>query len=456
MEGVYKAGEKLSSIRKLHDQTGFSITTVYQAYIELEKRGVVEPREKSGYYVKPLLRQILTSPEMKKPLAVPRKVTIDSMAYSIVEAMSDPAMLQLGGTSVVPDLLPYKQLFRPVKTISNSNLKDIITKYENPAGNYQLRRQLAKRSLGYIQNSTVDEIVITNGCIEAVSLCLQAVANTGDTIVVESPTYPWFLQIIEDLNMFALEVATDPISGIELESLRKALEKNDVRACIFVPNFHNPLGYVMPESKKIELVNLLNNRNIPVIEDDIHGDLHFGKTRPVPLKAFDKKGLVLYCSSFSKTLSPGLRVGWAMPGVFLEKVKRFKLNSSIASPTMNQFIISEFLKNGHYDRHLRRLRTALKNQVRNMALAIARYFPKNTKITAPEGGLILWVQLDEKLDGVEIYEEARKRKIAIMPGFLCSGSKSYKNFIRISCGNPWSEEIEEGIITLAKIINGLL
>lgn len=453
-EGIYRAGEKLPSIRKLHDQTGFSITTVYQAYVELEIRGMVEARQRSGYYVKPMLRQILPSPSIKKHHATPQKVSINTLAYSIVEAMSDPEMLQLGGTIVVPELLPYKQLFRTIKTMPNHKLRDILTTYEKPDGSRHLKRQIAKRTLGHTRDIDLEEILITGGCIEAVSLCLQAVAEPGDTIIVESPTYPWFLQIIEDLNMYALEIPTDPATGIELDSMEMALDHHRVKACILIPNAHNPLGCIMPTEKKKAVLDLAGNRDIPIIEDDIHGDLCFEKTRPLPLKAYDRKGQVLYCSSFSKTLSPGLRVGWTMPGRFKDMVRRLKLNASIASPSLNQYIVSEYLKGGYYDRHLRRLRTALKSQVSNMALAVARHFPADTKMTAPEGGLAIWVQLGDHMDGLKIFHEARKQRIAIMPGVLCSTTDKYKNYIRLSCGFPWSERLETGVRTLGEIIRG--
>jgi DNA-binding transcriptional MocR family regulator len=269
---------------------------------------------------------------------------------------------------------------------------------------------------------------------------------------VESPTYPWFLQLIEDLNMFALEIQTNPQSGIDLQALDNALQRNTVKACLLVPNFHNPLGFEMPVEKKGRLVEILTARKIPIIEDNVYGELYFGRKRPVTLKALDKEGYVMYCASFSKTLAPGLRVGWCMPGRFAESVRRLKLNSTIASPTLNQQVVADFLKSGAYDRHLRQLRTALKNQVTNTALAIARHFPADTKVTAPQGGLTLWVQLSPGLSGLKLYREARKRNISIFPGIICSTTQKYSNFIRISCGNPWSPKIESGIVSLAEII----
>jgi DNA-binding transcriptional MocR family regulator len=201
---------------------------------------------------------------------------------------------------------------------------------------------------------------------------------------------------------------------------------------------------------------MTGQKKIPIIEDNIHGELYFGSARPTTLKSMDRKGLVLHCASFSKTLSPGLRVGWTLPGRFADRVKRLKMNSTVASPTLNQQVVAQFLKTGGFDRHLRRLRTALKNQITNTALAIARHFPDGTRITAPQGGLTLWVELDPQVDGLKVFQEARRQKISIFPGIICSTTGRYRNYIRISCGYPWSEKMETGIVTVADIVKKMM
>jgi DNA-binding transcriptional MocR family regulator len=334
-------------------------------------------------------------------------------------------------------------------------LRTGFTTYDNPYGNPALREQIAKRSLHTGPVNSIDDLVITNGCIEAVGLCLQAVARPGDTIVVESPTYPWFLQLIEDLNMLALEVPTDPQSGIDLEALERAVHENTVAACILVPNFHNPLGCLMPEENKQKIVTLLGRRGIPIIEDDIHGELFFDGTRPMPLKAYDRRGMVLYCSSFSKTLAPGLRIGWTIPGRYRDKVRRLKLNLSIASPALNQLVMASFLKEEAFERHLRRLRQALKGQTADIAMAVARHFPEGTKMTSPKGGVTLWIELDNKVDALNVFHKAREHRIAIMPGIMCSTTHRYRHCIRLSCGFPWSDALAAGMETLGHIIHNL-
>ncbi|MFZ7126168.1 MAG: PLP-dependent aminotransferase family protein [Desulfobacterales bacterium] len=454
-EGVFRAGEKLPSIRKLKSVTGFSLTTVYQAFVELEGRGLVEPRLKSGFYVKPVLHRLLPPPRLRRHRAVPRRVSVSNIALSVVEAMGDPSMLRLGGTATAPELLPTRQLNAIVRSLSSRRMADLIATYENPAGNLALRREIAKRSIELMHRIDAEDVLVTNGCLEAVSLCLRAVARAGDAVVVESPTYPWFLQLIKDLNMYALEVPTDPGTGIALDSLMQAIDANDVKACLLVPNFNNPMGCLMPEEKKRSLVSFLNERKIPVIEDDIHGDLYFGRSRPGTLKAYDRRGLVLYCSSFSKTLAPGFRIGWVLAGRFSERVRRLKMNTSVSSPTLTQYVVAEFLKAGAYDRHLRRLRAALRNQASDVALAASRHLPEDTRITSPDGGLTLWVELNPAVDGLEVFHAAKAEGIAILPGSMCSGTKRFRNYIRLSFGLPWSEAVNRGIRRLGEIVKGL-
>jgi DNA-binding transcriptional MocR family regulator len=451
--GVYKAGNRIPSIRNIRERSGYSINTVSQAYIELEKRGLVEARQKSGFYVKPLLNHILPSPRLMKHRPEPQMVSINTLATLVVEDMADRSILKLGGTLVAPELLPLKPIAALIKSIPAKKMAQILSTYENPAGSEHLRRQIAARTLTLFQQSNMDDVVITNGCVEAVSYCLQAVASQGDTIIVESPTYPWFLQMIEDLKMLALELPTHPQKGIDLDSVETAINNHDVKACILVPNFHNPMGFEMPEENKKRLVKMLNQKQVALIEDDIHGDLYFGDKRPTTLKSYDGNGMVLYCASFSKTLAPGMRIGWALPGVYKSTVKQLKLNHAVASPSLNQYALAEFLNGGAYDRHLRKLRTALKNQVSSMATAIARYFPKDTRITAPKGGFTLWVELNSKVDSLAVYKEAQRHRIAILPGVMCSTTPQFNHFIRLSCGFPWNDTLEQGIRTLGRIVH---
>ena len=450
-EGSFRAGEKLPSIRQLRQQTGLSITTVYRAFMELEKRGMICSKQKSGYFVKPLLKDILAFPESPETLPQPREININNLAFALVEAMANPEVLQLGGALVSAELLPVKEIAACIKSAPAAELRRQLARYGPSLGQYDLRRQIAQRLSPFCGNIAPDDMVITNGCMEAVNLCLQAIAQAGDTVLVESPTFPWFLQALEDCRLRALEIPANPQSGIDLQAMEKIITSHRVNACIFISSFNNPQGFCMSNEKKEALVALLNDRQIPIIEDDIYGDLYFGCSRPKPLKAFDRKGLVLYCASYSKTLSPGIRIGFAAAGRFHNRIKRLKLNQSICVPGLTQWGLSRFLRGGNYDRHLKKLRTCLKNQVSNTALAVARFFPQNTKISAPSGGVALWVQLEAHVDSLDLFRKALEAKIAVMPGIIFAVSDTFKNCLRISCGMPYDDTVERGLKTLADI-----
>ncbi len=451
VSGRYRAGEKLPSLRKLHAETGRSISTINQAYMELEHRGMVEVREKSGFYARPQLRGLVQTPTLGNSPIKPHKVAINTLADMIQLAISKE-MLPFGAAVPSPALLPHKQLASCMRTITSLYQKGLKLGYGHPTGEPELQRQIARRTLDFVTPLTNEEIIITNGCMQAIDLCLRTVARPGDIILVESPTFLCYLQLIEDLNMRVLEVPVDSRLGIDPERIGKILEEHDVRAALFNPNFHNPLGYSMDNDTKKRLVQTMNDRGVPIIEDDIYGDLYFGDVRPTPLKAYDQRGMVLYCSSFSKTLIPDLRVGWAMPGIFREKVKRLKFNISIASSQFNQLVVAEFLAGGALERHLRKMRNSLKKQTTDTALAVSRYFPKGTKISVPEGGYTLWIELSETIDSLKLWSRAAKRNISIFPGALCSGTNQYAHYIRLSCGHPFTEKLELGIAELGKLI----
>jgi DNA-binding transcriptional MocR family regulator len=455
--GQYRAGERLPSLRDLHNRTGLSITTVAQAYVELEARGMVEPREKSGYFVRPQLQNLLPPPQVGVQSATrPRKVVINTLAESILSVIHDRETLPFGAALPACQLLPVRQLAASTRAVAGRYFAGDGLNYGPPDGVEPLKRQIAARSVGLGPSAGAESPIVTNGCMDAIQLCLRAVARPGDIVVTESPTFTCYLQLIEELGLLALEIPTDPSTGMDLNLLEEALfngawRRNRVAACLFNPSFQNPLGFDMDVRRRAELVELLAAHEIPLIEDDVYGELHFGPVRPTPMKSFDAKGLVLYCSSFSKTLVPDFRVGWIMPGRFRERILRLKFNSSIAQSKLQQLVVADFLETGQYDRHLRRLRAALKNQVSSAAQAIARYFPAGTKLTAPRGGYILWVELAAGVDGVELFHLAKAEKIFVIPGAISSGAGRFKNCVRISCGAPWNDQMEDGMRRLGRL-----
>ena len=448
--GTLSPGDRVPSLRKMSQKLKVSIATVMQAYVNLEDQGLVESRPQSGFYVKAHPGKGLSQPRKTNPKVAPRKVQLGDVVENIFSSANEEGVVPLGVANPSSQLMPQKGLTRAMNQVASRDPQR-ITSYCWQPGDYELRRQIALRSSDIGSSISADDVVITTGATEAISASLQAVARPGDVIAVESPTYFILLQMIERLGMLAVEIDTDPDEGMCIDALESALDNIDIKAVIHIGNFSNPIGSLMPDENKRKMVHMLAERNIPLIEDDIYGDLYFGDQRPRTCKAYDKHGLVLTCSSFSKTIAPGYRVGWVLPGKFHSGVVQAKQMSSSASATITQLTISEFLHTGHYDRHLLRLRHAYRDQVDRMRFAVAEHFPAGTRITRPQGGFVLWAQLPRGVDSLELYQRAIEKGISVTPGSLFSPTNKYKNFIRLSAGQPWSTAIEKAVVELGRL-----
>jgi DNA-binding transcriptional MocR family regulator len=448
--GTLRVGQRVPSVRKLSEQMGVSISTVLQAYRLLESRRRIEARPQSGYYVRPPERAKLPTPGQSKPPATPTKVRIVDRVLGVLRATSDPTYVPLGGAIPGADVLPTKQLNRIQAAIARRSPR-ASNAYDGPSGYRELHVQVARRYLDAGCALSPDDIVSTCGCQEAITLSLRAVAKAGDVIAIDSPAYYGHLQAIESLGMRALEIPTCPGEGMDVGALRAALRQHKVAAVLSITNCQNPLGFIMPDEKKRELVELLAGREIPLIEDDIFGDLAYARPRPKVCKAYDAKGLVLLCSSYSKTLAPGARVGWVAPGRFRERVECLKICTTLATPTLPQMAIAEFLANGGYDQFLRRACATYAEQTRLVSQAVRKYFPPGTKVTDPAGGYVLWVEMPAGTDALALHERAMRERINVAPGPIFSAKGKYANFIRINCGNPFTEEIDRALLTLGRL-----
>ena len=447
---TYLSGDKLPSIRVASQQFSTSPTTIQQAYRELENTGLIKAVPQSGYYVRQQL--VATPPFQENELETPAPidVSLSKTALSIFEECEQPGLINLGTAFPHSDFLPLAQLQRIFSRLARFNIRDIVTASFS-VGHEGLRRQIAQRLTGIGCEILPQEVIVTNGCQDALSLCLSSVAQTGDTIAIETPTFPGLLQSIESLGMKALEIPTHPKKGISLEALELAVEQWPVKACALVPAFNNPLGSNMSAENKEKLVALLAKHKIPLIEDDLFGDLYFSGSRIPAAKSFDKEGMVLYCSSISKSIGSGLRVGWACPGRYFEKMKQLKAYRDVNGPPLEQMAVAEFMANGSYDRHIRNIRKTYMRQIQLFSSAVIDYFPEGTRISQPEGGYILWVELPNKKNSWDLYKKALKEHIAIIPGELCSATNRYQSFFRLNAAVPWDTVIEQAIIKLGKL-----
>jgi len=448
--GAFQVGNRLPSVRALCMQRGISPATVFQAYAWLEDRGLVERRARSGFFVCPHLT--LGTPVMMAATPTRRAtpVAISELVFNLLGSTRDVDVVPMGSAFPAPQWFPFEDLARcgarAMRRLKPFKITGALT-----AGDLHLREQLRRRYALHGVQLSGDEPIITNGALEALNLCLQAVTRPGDVVVVESPTFYAALQTLERLHLKALEVKTDPVDGVDLDALAGLLKRHKVAACWFMPTLQNPLGALMSDDKKRALVRLLAQHEVPLIEDDVYAELHVGVRRPLPAKAFDKKGLVLHCASFSKCLAPGYRVGWAAAGRFSKDVARLKMMSSLSTSIPSQLAISEYLSEGMYDRHLRQLRRVLAAQQGEALALIRQHFPAGTRVTQPDGGYFLWVELPKSCDALTVYTQAMAQGISTAPGVLFSADHRFVHHLRLNVGHALDEKLRSAFATLGRL-----
>jgi DNA-binding transcriptional MocR family regulator len=445
---VLKTGDKLPSLRTLCGEYGVSMNTATQAYLELEARGMIESKPQSGFFVNASHGKKLPIPAVSRPNTSVPSLDTGALIDRVYHSLNDPSIVRL--SLGVPDngLLPIAKLNKGMVEALRS-LPGSGTAYEDIQGNLKLRRAVARWSFPWGGNLTEGDLVTTSGAMNAISYCMMAIAQRGDTIAVESPVYFGILQLAKSLGLKVLEVPTHPVTGIDPDALKKVLPK--IKLCLLISNFSNPLGSCMPEENKMAVVRMLADKQLPLIEDDLYGDVHFGTSRPKPCKAFDHEGLVLWCGSVSKTLAPGYRVGWVAPGRFKEQVLRLKMAHSVSSTTITQEVIANFLEKGRYELHLRKMRRTLHHNSLQFIRTIGDHFPDNTKVSRPQGGFMLWLELDKKVDTTLLYNAAMQHNISIAPGKMFSLQDQFNNCIRLSYGSQWNDGMETALWKLGQL-----
>jgi DNA-binding transcriptional MocR family regulator len=446
--GTLRPGERVPSVRRLSSQRNVSISTVLKAYEVLETRGLIEARPNAGYYVRHRT-PLVAEPAVSQPPAAPQLIGVSALVQDLLDARKGDTV-SFGAACPSHALMPTQKLQRTLSSVARRNPR-VLTEYVLPPGNEELRRQIARRAVEFGCNLAAGDIIVTQGAMEALNLCIRAVAKPGDAIALESPTYFGLLQICESLGIKALEIPTHPREGISLDALEFALGRSKIAAVALMANAQNPLGYAMPDENKKRLVRLLERHSVPLIEDDVYGDLHYGDTRPLPAKAFDRSGNVMLCSSFTKTVAPGFRLGWVAPGRWRAQVQMLKFIQSVGSPEVLQLTLAHFLASGGYERQLRQLRKAFREQTARVSAAVSEYFPPGTRLTRPAGGFILWVELPEGADSVDLFRRAMKQQISFGPGVLFSASDRYRNCMRLGCAEPWSSRVEQAVARLGEL-----
>ena len=450
VDGRMLPGDRLPSVRHLAQQRQLSVSTVVQALRTLESRGMVEARPQSGYYVRGRSARVVEAPA--RTGAQPVHVGVSRRLVEVLRANEAHGMAPLGVAQPASELTLAPRLNRLYAGISRLEPKLLAGSSHGELSEATLVRAITRRSLEWGYPIAAEEVVVTNSCTEALALCLRAVTKPGDTVAVESPTYYVMLQLLEAMGLRALEIPTHPDTGVSLEALELATRGGQVAACLFIPNGANPLGSVIPDATKQAIASLLAARSVPLIEDDIYGDVCFADARPRPIHAFDPSGNTMLCTSFSKTVSPALRVGFIAAGHRVAEIVLQKTLTSGKTNPLSQRVIAELLQTRGFDTHLRSLRRHFADQVGRTRDAVTRYFPAETRVTDPHGGFVLWLELPADIDTTVLHPKAIAAGVAFVPGELFSASGQYRNFLRLACGHPWSGQVDDALQRLGKLL----
>ncbi|KXV03170.1 GntR family transcriptional regulator [Caballeronia megalochromosomata] len=443
-------GARLPSVRAACRAWDVSPATVFRAYYLLESRGLINARPRSGYFVSRTAEELTRQTSGATPQAGIKAVNISDLVFEVLRTIRQVETIPLGSAFMSPALFPMARVGKSCATVNRSTDRAAMVD-ALPPGHEGLRRQISLRYLMAGMTVPIDEIIITSGALEALTLSVQLLTAPGDLIAIEKPTFYAALQAIQRLGLNVVEIPVDPVAGHDLAALERALEDRPVRACWFMTSFHNPTGVTLDEPKKQALVELLARHDVPLIEDDVYSELHFGPEPVRSARFFDRNGLVIHCGSFAKCLAPGYRIGWAAGGRFAGELERAKWMTTLSASVPAQRAIADYLQSGGYDRFLHKLRRELAHRQSQMLDAIRRYFPANTVATRSDGGYFTWVQLPDNIDAIRFFQIALENRISIAPGPIFSADGGFRHQVRLNYGYQWSAQLEKAIATLGAL-----
>jgi DNA-binding transcriptional MocR family regulator len=429
---------RMPSVRALARQRGVAQSTVVQAYHWLEDARLVTARPRSGYFVaaRPVA---LPEPSVSRGLRRPRDVSVDWLGQRILGTPHPADVVSFSSGTPGPDLLDVDRVRRAVVRSAQRH-RQLLCTYPSSNGHEDARRAIARYAVGLGCSLDPERILITGGCMDSISLCLRAVTQPGDVVALESPTHFSFLEVLQGLHLKALEIPTHPRHGISLDALQLALETQPVKALLVVPTLSNPLGACMPQGERRRLAQLAAQHGLAVIEDAIYSDLAEQDEHRRTVKSYDATGHVMLCDSFSKTLAPGLRLGWVEAGRWTEPLRRIKdMQAGGQSPVMELALADLIGQTGHAAA-MRQLRTAIAARTDEVRRVIATSFPPGTRVSDPPGGLLFWLELPRCVDTVQLHEAFLAERILVPPGTVFGTGGRFRNCLRIGVGGDWTAD----------------
>jgi DNA-binding transcriptional MocR family regulator len=455
IRGLYEEGKRIPSIRQMSENLQVSINTVKEAYALLETRQFIEGRPNSGYYVNNISARDfphLKSEDYYEP--VTRDIPENLIYQKILKEVLNPDHVPLGAAVASPSILPLQDFNALISSLSEEQRR-ICLSYAPIEGIKELRIAIARKLMDSGLSLSHNDIVITAGCVEGIYLALSVLTNPGDTIAIQSPIYFNLFPMFRNLGLKIMEIPSDPVTGISLDVLHYAIRQKEIKACIIISNYNNPSGSTIPDNHKEKLVEMLRNAEIPLLDDDIYGDLSFTGQRPKSCLSFDSSGNTLLFSSFSKTVSPGLRIGFIIPGKYKDEILQQKMAMNVSTSSITQLLLANYLNSGGFYRHMRKLCRELAMRMELLRTHVGEYFPKGTRMSDPKGGVSLWIELPASVSGLDLFNRSIQEGISIVPGEIFSQEESFRNYIRLDSG-CYSEDLKWSIEKLGSFVNELL
>ncbi|WP_316821558.1 PLP-dependent aminotransferase family protein [Pedobacter gandavensis] len=444
-EGRLKPGHKLPSVRRLKQQYKAGLTTVQKAYELLMIMGLVESIPKSGYYV-----ALPGKPDKYTQHTVPNQNRVrDELFKNNLRAVTASQDLKqrhrLTEFNVAtPDdiFIPQKMILRSMQQVIREKGTQLLRYYPSN-GAETLKEHIVKRAALNHAHFDAEGLIITDGALQAFYIALAAVTQPGEAVAVESPCVFSMLQVLTSLKLKIVEIPVLDPNGFDLDFLQETLRTIPIKAIVVSPNFHNPTGLLMSDENKRKLLEIAKEKEIPIIENDVYGDLNFSDHRPGNISAMDDSGLVMTFSSYAKTLASGIRLGWLFTGRFFKEAEqiKFALGSTVAP--IYQETMLKILSSSSYDRHLHSFRRKLAGQCYQTIAIISSHFPERTLISTPKGGYSIWLKMDQEMDLTKFYTSCEKIGLRFTPGSTFSYSNAFEQYFRIIFALKYTEQREE-------------
>lgn len=434
--GTWKLHEKLPSLRQQAETSGFSLITVMNAYQELEAQGLIYSKEKLGYFVADNSLQTA----LAKKVVLNEKIEINSLVFRYLKSIQSEKIVPLGSAFPNSQLLYSPKLMQTLAQQAKHRIS-----YEQtpslPPGNYELRKQIAQRYCMQGIPTDPSDIVITSGGLDALNLSLKAMTQMGDYILLQETIFYGAWQAAENLGLKVITIPEHPEHGLDLEAFKKAITSYPIKVCLLMLNSHNPIGFTVSEDIKFELAKLLHEHEIYLIEDDVYEELYYDQKKPLSMKYYDQQNLVLHCSSFSKTLGAGFRVGWVYAGKFSEHIQHVQLMSTISVNSFIQNALADYLTHRHYEKHLKNLRNTLKRLKNQYYQYLIKKLPEDCQVSYYPSGYFLWITLPQHIDSSRIYEKMILNDVGVAPSILFYRKNKKQNHIRINCSFEMNDEM---------------